>query len=210
MLFARPGRQAGWRGAAVVLVLAGAAFAATVQRLDFAGLTHLSTHVVTGRVLSSAPQWTPDGLAVVTLHQVSVASAWKGEVGDTLSVRTPGGRMGDYVMTMPGAPELQAGDTVLLFLERNDQGSFDVVSLAQGSFRVGAAPDGTFVVTRDTGARQLVAPSADGLTGLGAVQDTLASVRAQVAAALAAERAGLPEPQEQVVPLDDVVQGGGK
>ncbi|HEX5011490.1 MAG TPA: hypothetical protein VFY71_13930 [Planctomycetota bacterium] len=210
MLSFRPGRVAGWRGAAMVLVLAGAAVAATVQRLDFAGLTQLSSHVVTGRVLSSAPQWTPDGGAVVTLHQIAVAAAWKGEAGETISVRTPGGRMGDYVMTMPGAPELADGDTVLLFLERNDQGSFDVVSLAQGSYRVATAPDGTFVVTRDTGAQQLVAPSKSGLAGLEAVQDTLASVHAQVDAALAAERAGPIEPQEVVVPLDDVVQGGGK
>jgi hypothetical protein len=210
MRFLRSGRISGWQGAAAVLVLAGAALAATVQRLDFAGLTHLSTHVVTGRVLSSAPQWTADGAAVVTLHQIAVAAAWKGEAGDTLAVRTPGGRMGDYVMIMPGAPELQDGDTVLLFLERNDAGSFDVVSLAQGSFRVATAPDGTFVVTRDAGAQHLVAPAADGLAGLAQVQDTLASVRAQVDAALAAERAGLVEAQEQVVPLDDVVQGGGK
>jgi hypothetical protein len=210
MLVLRPGRAAGWRGAAVVLVLAGAALAATVQRLDFAGLTHLSSHVVTGRVLSGTPQWTPDGAAVVTLHELSVASAWKGEAGATLFVRTPGGRMGDYVMSMPGAPELQPGDTVLLFLERNDAGSFDVVSLAQGSFRIATAPDGSFVVTRDSGARHLVAPAADGLAALGDVQDTLAAVRGQVDAALAAERAGLVEPEEQVVPLDDVVQGGGK
>lgn len=204
-------RPLGWLGGAVALLLAGVALAATVQRLDFAGLTHLSTHVVTGRVLSGAPAWTPDGGAVVTLHQLEVAGTWKGELdATTIGVRTPGGRMGDYVMELPGAPELKAGDDVLLFLERNADGTFGVISLAQGSFRVGAAPDGSFVVTRDPGAAHLVAVGRDGSGQLAALQETLASVRAQVDAALAAERAGLPaEPEIETVPLHDVVVEGG-
>jgi hypothetical protein len=199
-------------GGAAALLLAGVAVAGTVMRLDFAGLTHLSTHVVTGRVLSSAPAWTPDGGAVVTLHELAVAGAWKGEVAtELITVRTPGGRMGDYVMEMAGAPQLHAGDHVLLFLERNDDGSFGVVSLAQGSWRVTQAADGSFVVTRDPGAAQLVTVGPAGTAPPAEVVDTLASVRAQVDAALVAERKGLPaEPEIEAVPLDDVAEGGGK
>jgi len=204
-------RPLAWLGGVGVLVLAGAVFAATVQRLDFAGLTHLATHVVTGRVVSSAPAWTPDGGAVVTLHELVVAGQWKGEpVGATLTVRTPGGRMADYTMELPGAPELAAGDTVLLFLERNEDATFGVISLAQGSYRVVAAPGGTFVVTRDPGAAQLLAVGPDGTGKLGEVQETLAAVRSQVDAAIAAERAGLDQPGIDAVPLHDVVEGGGR
>jgi len=202
-----------WLGGAAALLTLGVALAATVQRLDFAGLTHLSTHIVAGKVLSDTPAWTPDGGAVVTLHQMSVATTWKGELqASTITVRTPGGRMGDYVMEMAGAPELKTGDDVLLFLERNEDGSFGVISLAQGSFRVGAAPDGSFVVTRDPGAAQLVAVDRNGSAKLAAVTETLVSVRAQVDAALAAERAGLPaEPEIETVPLHDVAaEGGGR
>jgi len=210
-MLSRLRRPMGWLGGAVALLFAGVALAATVQRLDFAGLTHLSTHVVTGRVLSGAPAWTPDGGAVVTLHQLEVAGTWKGELtATTIAVRTPGGRMGDYVMELPGAPELKSGDDVLLFLERNPDGTFGVISLAQGSFRVGAAPDGSFVVTRDPGAAHLVAVGRDGSGKLAELKATLASVRAQVDAALAAERAGLPaEPEIATVPLHDVVVEGG-
>lgn len=206
----RSGRNA-WLGAAVALLLTSVAFAGTVMRLDFAGLTHLSTHVVTGRVLSSAPAWTPDGGAVVTLHELEVAGTWKGELdAATLSVRTPGGRMGDYTLELPGAPELKAGEHVLLFLERNADGSFGVISLAQGSFRVAAAPDGGFVVTRDPGAAHLVALDARGAGQPAELRETLESVRAQVQAAVAAERAGLvTEPEVEAVPLDDVAAEGG-
>jgi len=196
---------------AAALLLAGVAFAGTVMSLDFAGLTHLSSHIVTGRVLSSAPAWTPDGGAVVTLHELAVAGAWKGEVAsDSITVRTPGGRMGDYVMEMAGAPELHVGDHVLLFLERNDDGSFGVVSLAQGSWRVTQAADGSFVVTRDPGAAKLVTVGPAGAAPPAEVVDTLASVRAQVDAAVVAERAGLPaEPAIEAVPLHDVAAEGG-
>jgi hypothetical protein len=200
-----------WLGGVGVLLLAGAVFAATVQRLDFAGLTHLSSHVVTGRVLSSTAAWTPDGGAVVTLHELSVSSTWKGQLdGTAITVRTPGGRMGEYTMQMPGAPELLPGSTVLLFLEKNDDGTFGVISLAQGSFRVEAAPDGSFVVSRDPAAAHLVAVDRTGPGKLADVVETLDSVRATVDKAVAAEKAGLPEPELDAVPLNDVAEGGGK
>jgi hypothetical protein len=201
-----------WLGGVGVLLLAGAVFAATVQRLDVAGLTHLSSHVVTGHVVFSAPAWTADGGAVVTLHELAVAGTWKGTLtADHITVRTPGGRMGDYTMDMPGAPELLAGDTVLLFLEQNPDATFGVVSLAQGSFRVGTAPDGSFVVTRDPGAAHLVAVDKDGTGKLAGLTATLPEMRGLVDAALAAERAGLPDgPALDAVPLHDVAEGGGK
>jgi hypothetical protein len=201
-----------WLAGAGVLLLAGIALAATVQRLDFAGLTHLSTHIVTGRIVSSTPAWTADGGAVVTLHELAVAGAWKGAVsGDSLTVRTPGGTIGDYTMELDGSPALSVGDTVLLFLERNDDGTFGVISLAQGSFRVGAAPDGSFLVTRDPAAAQLLVADTDGAGKVTPLRETLASVRTRVDAALTAERDGAnTEPVVDAVPLNDVVEGGGK
>jgi len=126
-------------------------------------------------------------------------------------VRTPGGRLPDFAMEMPGAPELQVGGTVLLFLEQNPDGTYGVISLAQGSWRVEAAADGSLFVTRDPGAAHLVAPEVGVLTPLGEHVQSFGSVREAVRAALDAERAGLPlEPQEHAVPLHDVVEGGGR
>jgi hypothetical protein len=204
-------RKLGWSAAAGV-VLAGLAFATTVQRLDFAGLTRLSTHVVAGTIEGSSTARTPDGGAIVTLSTLRVVAQWKGDAAAaTLSVRTPGGRLGDEVMELSGSPELRPGDTVLLFLERNPDGTFGVISLAQGSFRVTVESDGSFWVERDPAAQDLcVAGGPDGK--LEAVKSPLWAVRAQVDAARnlpAPDPDALP-PGTQVFDLVEVVKGGAR
>ena len=189
-------RKLGWCAAAGV-ALAGLAYATTVVRLDFAGLTRLSTHVVAGTVAGSTTARTPDGGAIVTLTSVDVAAQWKGQTGAaTITVRTPGGRIGDEVMELSGSPELRAGDTVLLFLELNPDATYGVISLAQGSFRVTTERDGSFWVERDPAAAELlVAGSPDGKVD--AVKVPLWSARADVEAARL-----LPAPDPDALPAD--------
>ena len=200
-------RKLGWCAAAGV-ALAGLAYATTVVRLDFAGLTRLSTHVVAGTVGASTTARTPDGGAIVTLTSVDVAAQWKGQTGAaTITVRTPGGRIGDEVMELSGSPELRAGDTVLLFLEHNPDGTYGVISLAQGSFRVVAENDGSFWVERDPAAQDLcVAGAPDGKVE--AVKVPLWSARAEIDAAR-----DLPAPDPDALPagvqLVDLVEVKG-
>ena len=204
-------RKFGWCAAAGV-ALAGLAFATTVQRLDFAGLTRLSSNVVAGTVQAATTARTSDGGAIVTLTGVSVVAQWKGETGAaSITVRTPGGRVGDEVMELSGSPELVPGSTVLLFLERNPDGTYGVISLAQGSFRVTTERDGSFWVERDPAAAELlVAGAGDGKVD--AVKLPLWSARAQVDAA---RDQGLPDPDALpagtvVHDLVEVSKGGAR
>lgn len=193
------------------------ASATTVQKLDFKGLTALSTHVVRGTIGSSGFAYTPDGGLIVTLTTVNVTELWKGEHADpTLTVRTPGGAIDRVVIEVPGTPVLKLGEDVLLFLEKNQDGTFGVISFAQGSFKVGRDPADRVLVTRDAGAAHLVATDgresgviASGIWELGAVK---ADVDAALAASAALEDAAA-EADANAVPLHDVpadATGGAK
>jgi hypothetical protein len=201
-------------GALSVAALAGAALATTVIQLDFAGLTHLSTNVIVGQVAQASSAWTPDGATIVTRSAVTVGAQWKGDTGaSSIVVRTPGGQVGEQVIEVAGSPVLRQGDSVLLFLERNEDGSYGVISLAQGSFRVSAAEDGSFWVARDPEASHLVAVGPQGSGAVQAVDLPLAEVRSAVDAALAVEAAGpVPEPvtgADNLVPMTEV-KGGAR
>ena len=101
-------------------------------------------------------------------------------------------------VTMQSGPNLP-GSTVILFLERNPDGTYGVISLAQGSFRVTTERDGSFWVERDPAAADLlVAGAADGKVD--AVKVPLWSARAQVDAAR-----GLSAPEADALPAGTVV-----
>ncbi|MCI0588371.1 MAG: hypothetical protein L0323_16190 [Planctomycetes bacterium] len=200
-------------GAAGAFLLAGAAAATTVQKLDVAGLTRLATNVVVGRVEGAEQATTPDGGLIVTSTSVTVAAHWKGTTDSaSLVVQTPGGRIGNFAMEVPGSPSLRQGDTVLLFLERNPDGTFGVISLAQGSFRVIAGPRGTLFVERDPEARHLIAVEGRASGPVEAVKGSLVAIQADVEKGKRAKPAeeGAVEEGETIVPLVEMGNGGGR
>lgn len=193
-----------------------AASAATVQRLDFKGLTALSTHVVIGTIGDARCERTPDGGLIVTLTEVALAEQWKGQIGSAaITVRTPGGMLGTEIQETPGVPALAKGESALLFLEQNADGTFGVVSFAQGSYKLAVGADGVEYAARDAGARALVAtdgaksgPLAPELWRVAELKDIVAAAVRTAAEAVEAE---------VVTPLDDVdpetgavEQGGGR
>lgn len=196
---------------ALAVLLAGTAAASTVRKLDFGGLTRLSTNVVVGRVGGAESTWTKDGAVIVTLTTVEVAAEWKGSTGaPAIVVRTPGGQVGDYRIEISGTPSLPTGETVLLFLEKNPDGSFGVVSFAQGSYRVLAGTDGSLRVASDPNAKHLRAVSEGGIATVAPVAAPLAAVQLEIEKALRPATEAPAEEDENVVPLVGVERGGGR
>ena len=60
----------------------------------------------------------------------------KGDLGTSVTVRTPGGQIGPYLRVMPGAPRFAEGDEVALFLAGNGPALPHVLGLGQGVFRI--------------------------------------------------------------------------
>jgi hypothetical protein len=93
--------------------------------------------------------------SLVTLATVNVAESLKGDAGASLVVELPGGvdanRKIPVAMTYPGAPTMQPGENVFVFLSATGQvtGSYNVSGFSQGKFSIVTGDDGEQVVSRD-------------------------------------------------------------
>ena len=70
--------------------------------------------------------------------EISVASAWKGQPGERVTVTVPGGTVGDLAQHVDAAPVFTEGEEVVVFLARVRRGppGWRVNGLALGKFRV--------------------------------------------------------------------------
>ena len=147
----------------LVLGLAGPALGTVVEHLDFKGLEEYADVVVLGAVVGTHSEWTADAKTIVTLTRIWVQRKLKGDPGaGDITVTVLGGTVGSHTVRVPGAPSFLVGERVFLFLQRRADGSYGVVSLAQGSFKVHKDPaTGRDVLRRDPGAGHLPIPDAD-------------------------------------------------
>jgi hypothetical protein len=113
--------------------------------IEFRELVAVSSTIVRGRVLDVHAEWIDGRRSLETFITVEAQEYYKGSLGETLTVRTPGGQMGRYRTIFVGAPEFHQGEEVILFL-RGDTRVPTIVGLSQGAYRVIADPSGRRIV----------------------------------------------------------------
>jgi hypothetical protein len=115
--------------AAGIGVLSPAATASLIRAMDLAALTAAADRIVVADVLAVQAAWDSAHRTIHTTVEISVRESWKGDapVDRHLTVRQPGGTVGDIEMTVRGMPVFATGERSLLFLHRSL-----VVGMAQG------------------------------------------------------------------------------
>jgi len=120
-----------------VLLAARAPVLATVLvPADLNELAREALTIVHGRVVDVRSQWTDGRRRIETVVTVEVQAALKGQPGDTISVRVPGGDMGRYRSVMIGAPRFREGEEVVLFLGGRAPALPYLLGMGQGVYRV--------------------------------------------------------------------------
>jgi len=121
--------------------------------LSVEDMVNQSDVIAIGSCVETKSVWVDQSL--VTLATVSVAETLKGGEASTLTVALPGGvdanRKIPIAMTYPGAPQMQPGENVFLFLtaESDVAGSYTVAGFSQGKFSIVTDEDGQQLVSRD-------------------------------------------------------------
>lgn len=132
---------------ALTLLAVPLAGATVYAPFDEATLTALSTAIVTGTVTSDAAVVRHG--RIVTETTVAVEQILKGAVtGPSITVTTPGGRVGDETLVVHGMPRFTVGDWVLLYVQRGRRGQLRPTGFALGAYRLETAPDGSIVGVR--------------------------------------------------------------
>uniref|UniRef100_A0A832I532 Uncharacterized protein n=1 Tax=Eiseniibacteriota bacterium TaxID=2212470 RepID=A0A832I532_UNCEI len=121
-------------------VLAGAASATTMVRLDTRALARGSQDIVIGQVTGTSARWNDDRTRIVTEVRVRVERALKGAAAAELVLTQPGGELDGFRYSVEGAPHFRAGEEALLFVWRDAAGRATVNGLAQGKFDIRRDP----------------------------------------------------------------------
>lgn len=131
----------------VLAVLLTAAVQATVVLpADLVDLALGARAIAHARVVDVEPRWTDDRRRIETLVRVEVAEYFKGNLGQEVTFKVPGGQIGPYRSVFVGAPTFAEGDEVLLFLGARGPSIPYVLGLSQGVFRVVVSATGEKVV----------------------------------------------------------------
>jgi hypothetical protein len=130
------------RGLILICVVAVCAplSAITIKPLSFTELVDGSAAVVHGRVSAVQGQWTADRHRIDSLVSIDVIDYLKGGLGERVTIRVPGGRVGGMVNLIPGTATFAEGDQVVLFLKVDGPSIPVVTGTTQGVYRVATDP----------------------------------------------------------------------
>ncbi len=114
--------------------------------VDVAELTRRANLVVHGFVTGRTTTWV--GRVIYTLYDVSVQETLKGAPRTSVSVAVVGGARGNVRLTVPGAPDLQNGEQVVIFATPHQGATFTPVGTFDGIVRVRQGNGGATVSPR--------------------------------------------------------------
>ena len=110
-------------------------------------LIRASHSAVVGTVVASETRVARTG-GFETVFTIAVQESLKGENGETIRVVVPGGRIGTRFHVIPGAPDVQTGDRLLLLTTRRNDGALTPLGFGLGVFHFATSNRGTSVLTR--------------------------------------------------------------
>lgn len=126
-------------------LVAASAAATVLVPADLAELSREAGAIVRGRVAAVEGQWTADRRGVETLVTLEVDAYLKGSLGETVTFKVPGGRLGRFRNLVVGAPELAVDQRILVFLGHRGPSIPYVLGLSQGVYRLARAGDAWLV-----------------------------------------------------------------
>ncbi|MGZ4838903.1 MAG: hypothetical protein ACXVZR_10165 [Terriglobales bacterium] len=145
--------------AVALLLLTGEAMATTVIPMSVEELTRAASQIVEARALSARSEWNQQHSLIYTYTTFQVTRGLKGAAAQTITVKQLGGSAGGYTQKVSGVHHAQPGEEALLFLRPSEagDGTYVVVGLIQGNFRVFRASNGEATVSNGIGGAHALA-----------------------------------------------------
>jgi hypothetical protein len=152
--------------ALVLLLWVAVAKATTVIPMSVEELTRASTDIIEARAVDSRSAWNAQHTLIYTYTTYEVMRALKGAAAQRVTVKQLGGSAEGYTQKVSGVHHAQTGEDGLLFLRPSagGDGTYVVVGLVQGNFRVLRSSDGGALVTNGISGAHAAERGASGVT----------------------------------------------
>jgi hypothetical protein len=131
----------------VIWLLAAPAWATVLVPADLSELARDAQVIARGQVVAVDARWTDDRRTIETIVTLQTETYLKGQLGQTLEFRVPGGTLGRLRNIVIGAPQFALGQRVVVFLGSNGPRVLHVLGLNQGVYRLGLSASGEVVVS---------------------------------------------------------------
>lgn len=149
----------------IILAMGTLLSATTVIPMSVEELTSAATHIVRGHVLESWSAWDTSHKLIYTYTRFQTDESLKGTTDPVVLVKQLGGTVAEGTLHVAGVHPWSNGESAVLFLRpsQDQDGSFAVVGLMQGDFRVRRSASGEMIA--DNGLQSATAmymsPAAD-------------------------------------------------
>src|SRR2546430_1031816 len=122
-------------------------FATTVIPMSIEELTAAATHVVRGHVIESWSSWDTSLPLIYSYPRFKIDKPLKGTAPSVVLLKQLGGTVGDMTLRVAGVHPWSNGESAVLFLRPSQEqdGTFSVVGLMQGDFRLRRSASGEVV-----------------------------------------------------------------
>jgi hypothetical protein len=159
-----------WVLVCVLLALAAAGWATEVMYQSPKQLADESSRIVRGTVVSVRSYWNAGHTTILTETRIKVAETYKGAKTPEAVVVQLGGVVGHVKVNVEGALSWRPAEEVLLFLESNPDGAYQIAGFSQGKF----------AIERDarTGEAYVKSPAFEGVSLVGAPPGGAKSMKA--------------------------------
>jgi len=134
----------------LLLVPAAQAGASTVVAMTLEQMSERAESIFLGRVTGTRADWNAERTRIYTYVTLEVDRYLKGGSGSSVAtVRLLGGRVGAYLAMVPGTPQFDMGEDVLLFCAGGGARIETVLGMSLGKFTITADASGEKFVKRD-------------------------------------------------------------
>ena len=130
-----------------IWLLTVATHATVIVPADLAELSRDARAIARGQVVRVDAQWTDDRRTVETIVTLATERYLKGNLGEVVRFRIPGGTLGRYRNIVVGSPQFTVGDRVIVFLGTVGPRVPHVLGMGQGVYRIAADARGDAIVT---------------------------------------------------------------
>ena len=167
-------------------LLTSGAMATTVIPMSVEELTRVASQIVEARALSARSEWNPEQSLIYTYTKFQVTRGLKGMAAQTIVVKQLGGSAGGYTQKVAGVHHAQPGEEALLFLRPSEagDGTYVVVGLVQGNFRVFRGSNGEALVSNRIGGTHALAREGGPVTEFSGAAMTLGQAEARIQRAM--------------------------